>query len=190
MANLKKLHPTAFLSIAYVFLLPFLIGSCQPNHYRLFNYNNDDIEYVNLIEKTTHATDDLLSNCSAVWDKKQSVIVTSLVNIDDIQRSSTYGRMSSEIIASKMAQKGYNVKEVKLTQSDIFVQQNKGEFALSRELKEIAHKHDIQSLVVGTYALGYQKVHISLRVVRTHDNRIICAYPYEINQGKNMNLWR
>ena len=151
------------------------------------DFNNN--KQIDLIEKTKKATDTLLNSCNVSLDNKNSIIVTSLVNINNIQESSTHGRMSSEIVASRMAQKGYYVKEIKLTQSKIFVRQREGEFALSRKIKEIASKHNIDALVVGTYAVGRQKVRISLRLVLTEDNRIACAHSYAVEHFNDKNFW-
>lgn len=176
------------LILLVVTLLVSLIGCHGQYEYQWpdFKDNEGPIE---LIEKTKKATDVLLNNCNVPLDDGSSIIVTSLVNIDNIQESSTYGRMSSEIIASRMAQKGYYVKEVKLTQSKIFVRQREGEFALSRQLKEIANKHNIDGMVVGTYAVGRQNVQVSMRLVLTEDNRIACAHSYALEHFNDTNSW-
>lgn len=146
-------------------------------------------ESVDLIEKTNAATDELLDDCSIFLNQDKAIIVTSLVNIDDIQKSSTYGRMSGEIVASRMSQKKYNVKEVKFSQSNVFVRKHEGELALSRQIKEIAHNHDVQAIVVGTYAIGQEKVHVSLRLVRTEDSRIGCAHCYSLPHAGDSGVW-
>ena len=174
-----------------VTLLLSIVGCHGQYEYQWPESNNkkNHKKNIELIKKTKKATDVLLDSCNVSLNDKNSIIVTSLVNINNIQNSSTYGRMSSEIVASRMAQKGYYVKEIKLTQSKIFVRQNEGEFALSRRLKEIANKHDIDALVVGTYAVGRQKVRISLRLVLTEDNRIACAHSYSVEHIKDTNFW-
>jgi len=181
------------LVLLVVTLLVSVIGCHGQYEYQWPDFNDKENkkheESIDLIKKTKESTDVLLDSCNVSLDDKNSIIVTSLVNIDSIQKSSTYGRMSSEIIASRIAQKGYYVKEVKLTQSKIFVRQHKGEFALSRKLKEIADKHNIDALVVGTYAVGRQKVRISIRVVLTEDNRIACAHSYALEHLNDTNSW-
>jgi len=47
-------------------------------------------------------------------DKSAPIVVATLVNIDNLEQSSTLGRTVSEQVASKLANMGYTVKEVKL----------------------------------------------------------------------------
>lgn len=151
-----------------------------------------------IVEATERATDNLLGQCNIFMDQKEPIIVTSLVNIDDVRKSSTLGRMSSEIIANRLSQHGYQVREVKMGHN-IFVSELEGEFILSRELHEIARKHDVQGFIVGTYAAGsYAARHqtrfldtkalISLRFVDT-DNNIACSYNYVV-RDTDLEMWK
>ncbi|WP_052507603.1 FlgO family outer membrane protein [Desulfonatronovibrio magnus] len=139
------------------------------------------------------AVDRLLGNCRFVIDEDKPFIVTSLVDIDHMGKSSTLGRMSSEIIAGRLAQHGLKVREVKMSQSQIFVSEDQGEFILSRNLQEIGARHDVQGFVVGTYAIGqYHRydvdVYISLRFVNI-DNIIACSENYVL-PGTDPQLWQ
>lgn len=139
------------------------------------------------------AADNLLDNCQLPIDQSGPIIVTSLVDIDQMGKSSTLGRMSSEIIASRLAQHQLKVREVKMSQSDIFVSQEEGEFILSRNLREIGEKHQVQGFVVGTYAIGrYNRydvdVYISIRFVNT-DNIITCSENYVL-ANTDPELWK
>ncbi len=139
------------------------------------------------------AADNLLKNCQLPIDQNKPIIVTSLVDIDQMGKSSTLGRMSSELIASRLAQHQIKVREVKMSQSDIFVSQKEGEFILSRNLREIGEKHQVQGFVVGTYAIGqYNRydvdVYISIRFVNT-ENIITCSENYVL-ANTDPELWK
>jgi len=147
----------------------------------------------NLITINEEAADELLGSCNVPIDQNETVIVTSIVNIDDMHRSSTLGRMSSEMIANRLAQHGYSVREIKMGRN-IFVSEAEGEFILSRELHEIGEKHDVQGFIVGTYAKGETRqfanteVFVSLRYVGI-DNIIRCSHNYIVSDT-DLSMWQ
>jgi len=110
------------------------------------------------------------------------IIVASFVNVSDLTKSSAFGRIMSEQVGSRFAQKGYKVIEMKLRQNSIFVdQENKGEFLLSRNIKDISVAHEAAVVVVGTYAQGYDKVYVSARMVNPIDSVIMSSCDYELD---------
>lgn len=148
----------------------------------------------NIRTKNIKAVDDMINNCNIVLDKNRAIIVTALVSIDDLTKSSTLGRMSAEIIANRLAQHGYNVKEIKMNKNSIYIRKKEGEFVLSRKIKEVANKYDVQGIVVGTYAYGgkyYNQdvVNICLRIVEPVTNRIGCSKCYSI-KGYSKEKWQ
>lgn len=147
-----------------------------------------------IVDANTEATDKLLGACNVFIDYHEPIIVTSLVDIDNMRKSSTLGRMSSEMIANRLAQHGYQVREVKMG-DNIFVSDSQGEFILSRDLQQIGKKHEVQGFVVGTYAVSDMRqryfdpqVSVSLRFVDT-DNNLGCTHNYVIN-NTDLKLWQ
>ncbi|MFC1591883.1 FlgO family outer membrane protein [Thermodesulfobacteriota bacterium] len=108
------------------------------------------------------------------------VLVSTFVSIDDLSQSSTFGRVSSEQIASRLAQRGYRVIDLKLRDESALIKKRQGEFFLSRDLKHISLEHNAQAVLVGTYAVGQQVIHVSARVVRTNDNSLLASDDYNI----------
>jgi TolB-like protein len=64
---------------------------------------------------------------------------------------------------------------MKLRQNSIFISEGKGEFMLSRDLREISRTHGASAVVVGTYADGGDRMYVSARIVRPADNVVIAA---------------
>ena len=144
---------------------------------------------INLRTETIEAVDELLNNCINTLSKTRPVIVASLVSVDDIHQSSTFGRMSAEIIANRFSQLGFPVKELKMNQNQIYIKRRQGEFILSRDIQDIATKHNVQAVVVGTYAVGkagYRDIHICLKIVDPVSNIIGCSKCY-ISKSHEMN---
>ena len=183
-------------TILLVIALSYGLAACAPpSSYerQKTKWTSDRLLTTSIIEINQQAADNLLSNCNIFIDNQESIIVTSLVNINDMKKSSTMGRMSSEIIANRLAQHGYKVHEVKMGQN-LFVGESQGEFILSRELQEIGKEHDVQGFIVGTYGISERRhahvneVLISLRLVDA-DNIIGCSYNYVV-RNTDLNLWR
>lgn len=108
------------------------------------------------------------------------MLAASFVNINNLNESSPLGRVISEQIASRLVQHRFKILEMKLRQNSIYIKEGKGEFLLSREIKEISASHDSDYVIVGTYAVAEKGVYVSARIVNTADNVIISAYNYQI----------
>jgi len=146
----------------------------------------------NLISTSYKATDKLLKGVRDIHHleprhdgvyTKQPMLVTSFVNIDNVQQSSTLGRVIGEQIGSRLAQHGYKVIEMKMRTSNVFVQELTGELLLSRELREISLQHDAYAVVVGTYGAGKESVYVTAKLVRAKDSVILSSYDYNLLIG-------
>lgn len=131
--------------------------------------------WTDLVGASYYLADTLERNLSEAISPAEPLMVASFVNVDRLQESSTTGRILAEQVASRFVQNGYRVKEIKLRQASVFVRQEKGEFLLSRDLKEIGRTHQATNVIVGTYAQGYNRVYVSAKVVRTDDSVVVAA---------------
>lgn len=126
-----------------------------------------------------NAVDSLLRKLPVELPKDSPILVASFVNLDDLTESSTFGRVVSEQVASRLKQKGYTTIEMKL-RTTVFIKKGSGEFLLSRELSNIGSKHRAQVAVVGSYAAARDRVYLTVRVVNVSDSRILSAYDYHL----------
>ena len=149
-----------------------------------------EVKDVNLVTASYRAADALLKNTREIdLYPNKALLVASFVDVDNVQLSSTFGRMIAEQIGSRVAQRGYKVIEVKLRTQSIFVKgtenPNEGEFLLSRELQDISLQHDAHAVIVGTYAKGPEVVYVTAKLIRTRDSTILGSYDYSLPVGKN-----
>lgn len=117
-------------------------------------------------------------------DAQTPLLVASFVDIDNLLRSSTFGRMSSELFAASLTQRGYHVVEVKL-RDQLFIQHN-GEFMLSRKLKDISSQHQVESVVIGTYATGIDYVYVTVKLINIQTSEVERAWKYRIPRTDEM----
>lgn len=149
-----------------------------------------EIRDADLVKTSYQAADALVKNAPQLQlYQSRPILVASFVDIDDVQRSSTFGRMIAEQVGSRLAQHGYKVIEVKVRTDTIFTKGNayssEGEYLLSRELQDISRHHDAYALVAGTYGAGKEVVYVTTKLIRAQDNIIMSSYDYSLPVGDN-----
>ncbi|OHB82570.1 MAG: hypothetical protein A2Z38_08610 [Planctomycetes bacterium RBG_19FT_COMBO_48_8] len=125
------------------------------------------------------AADALLNAIRPKLSKDSPILVASFVNIDALDESSTFGRVTAEQFASRFKQRNYTTIEMKL-RTNVFIREGSGELLLSREVAEISSKHRAQAVVVGTYAVASKRVYLTARVINVSDGRVLSSYDYDI----------
>jgi len=157
------------------------------------NQSRTEIADVDLVEASYVAADSLINEAQqhseenlkmAQFDPYKIILVASFVNIDDVQTSSTFGRIIAEQIGSRVSQRGYKVVEMKL-RGNVFVQEQTGELLLSREILEISLNHDAHAVIVGTYAESKHVVYVTTKLIRASDAVILSSHDYSVPVGPN-----
>lgn len=108
-----------------------------------------------------------------------TMIAATLANIDDLNSSSSFGRIASQQIVSEFTARGYTVVDV-LLRNNIYVDASEGEFLLSREIANIRADHKADVVLAGTYAVGNRQVFITAKLIRTTDGVILASHDYSI----------
>ncbi len=140
---------------------------------------------VNLVAVVNSVGSSLIKNTADEIPKDKAILATSFVNIDDLQRSSTFGRLIGDSIAGDLVGKGYEVIEVRLRNS-LFMQPRIGEFMLSRELMNVGAAHDAQAVLVGTYAVGGDYVYVNARLVSVADSRVLSSHDFRLPLNRDI----
>lgn len=169
------------LGLLLILTLSMTLGGC-------FGLKTRDVD---LVDANHDAVDALLKRVKK--DKflrydlvpSKPIIVTSFVNIDDVTRSSTFGRMAGEQVGSRLAQHGYKVVELKLRNDSVFIEKRGGEFILSREVRDLSVEHDAQAVFVGTYARAAERAYITMKALRADDGTILGSHDYSVPLGPN-----
>jgi len=169
-------------SYILVFIIAIALMGCsqaQPKP----NFKNAEVD---LVYVSYNMVNKLENNLKAPISPEEPIIVASFVDVNNLQQSSTFGRIMAEQVGSRFAQKGYKVIEMKLRQKSIFVEKGKGEFLLSRDIKDISQDHNASAVIVGTYGSSSDKIYISLRIIDPKDSTILASYDYGIPAGRRL----
>ena len=129
------------------------------------------------------AADSLIAQIEQTLPPGTQFIAATLVNINHLDNSSPLGRLITEQIASRFAQNNLNVLEVKL-RNELYMKRNEGELMLTREVREIARKHNAKAIITGTFTDGYDRVFVNIKVIDFASNVVVGAVDYTLERDE------
>lgn len=107
------------------------------------------------------------------------LVVASLSDVQNLDRSSPFGNIAAEMIRSRLVQRGMTVSEVRL-RTAMRLSPTQGELMLSREARMLARSPGAAAILTGTYAVGDRNVWVSLKLISRADSRVIAAADYAL----------
>lgn len=115
--------------------------------------------------------------------KGRPIVVTTIVSIDDLKTSSTFGRLVSELVANRFAQRGYLIRDVRYTRA-LEINET-GELVLSRTAMEVLKPINAQAVLAGTYAVAGQKIYVNLRLINADNGELLSSADVVVNLDSN-----
>ena len=142
-----------------------------------------------LLYMNTQAADSLQSVMAGRLNKSSPILVSVMANLNNLQQSSAFGRLSMQQIASRIDQYGYRIIDVRMRQ-DMAIIPMQGEFMLSRQVAQLMKaEYNAQAVIVGSYTATSSNVYCSVRVIRLDDSAVLAAYEYYLpNSGEVRSL--
>lgn len=137
------------------------------------------------IQTNYAAANSLIAQAQTKLSKTQPIIVATLVNIDDLNNSSTFGRLSSEQISARFSQSNFTMIEMKF-RGYVYMKQDQGELLLTREIRDVAQNHNAQAVIVGTYALSKDTVFVNLKLIQPNTNVVMAVHDYTFPLDSNL----
>lgn len=178
------MHRSSARHLFYGILLFVLCGCSQLNGTRLEPVLGGDIDLVALGDEVA---DHLLRQPVpplVPHQQDQPILVTTLVNNDNLDESSSFGRTFQNNIAAGFVNRGYAVKEIKLRRN-MLVEKRQGEFMLTRDVEEMAGKQKAQAIVVGTYTMVNRIMYLSVRLVAPSNQAIRGVFEEKLYLDEN-----
>jgi len=143
-----------------------------------------------LVATAYHAVDQLLQSNfrhrNPALHRDEAIIVTTLVDLNRLHRSSPLGRLLAEHMAARFTQAGYTVIEARL-QEDLLYRQRDGEFVLSRIADHLRASYPVATLNLGTYSVAADKVYVTIKLVK-ENSIVIGSHSFTLPLGKNTRL--
>jgi len=172
--------------IAGLLSAALLAGCSTPMEKRQQEISLKYISEGNLIGDNYRAADTLITQVRSRLSTDKPILVATVVRIDDLYASSTFGRVTSENISSRLTQAGYKVVEMKFGNS-VYMKRNEGELVLTREINSIAKNYDAQAVLVGSYGIGTDSVFINIKLVQPGSNNLVVgSHDYSVQKNREI----
>lgn len=104
----------------------------------------------------------------------QTLAISSIVNLDQLDKTDGFGRQLSESMYSAFDSRGVHLVEPRLTGHLTMVPAS-GEFALSRDAADLVKKMNITYMLVGSYQPSRSGIHVNVRIIRLSDRAVVSA---------------
>lgn len=114
------------------------------------------------------------------------LIFTSLVDLDNLEQSSRFGRTVSEALATQLFRRGFAVEELRKSEA-VMIRDATGELVLTRQLARLARQHEAHALVAGTYSLTPNTVIVNVRLLDTASQAVLSVAGIEIQRSRTIN---
>jgi len=114
----------------------------------------------------------------------KNIIVTSMVDVNNLRQSSDFGRLYSESMMTNFKRMGWNV--IDFRGKNLFVQVKSGEFYLDRsKVKDVPS----DSLIyVGTYSEYKDGLLLNMRLLELKTNKVVTASNVQLNDASSLAL--
>lgn len=138
-----------------------------------------------LLAVAQKAADELHEQLKKAVKLPGPLVCATLVNINNLETSSAFGRTITEQISAGLTRNGFQIVEVKY-RNGVYVKRSEGELALSREIKELAATSSAQGVVAGTYSVGKDLVFVNLKVIRQNESTVLASYSFALPLDSNI----
>ena len=172
---MKYMIRSILVAIGCLFMLGAVSGCSDLNGTRLEPVLGNEVNLVRLGDKVAET---LIKQTKPLLSQNRHdgpIMVTTLVNNDNLDATSSFGRTFQNNIAAGFVSRGYSVREINL-RNEVQIVPHKGDFILTRDMKNLAYKQRAKAVVVGTYTMANRVMYLSVRLVNPVDQGILAAY--------------
>jgi len=132
-----------------------------------------------------NAADQLIENSAAALSPAKPILITTMVDSGDLTRTTALGRLISEQMASRLANAGYTVHELKLGPA-LRIREGTGELILTRDVRELSRVAGAQAIIAGTYTVANSRVFVNAKLVQAVDGRMLSAADFEMPKSRDV----
>lgn len=115
-----------------------------------------------------------------------SLMLTTMVKVDNLYETSRFGRTFTESLATRLFRHGFGVVEIRKA-SEVLVKDNSGELMLTRDARLLAKQQRVHGIVVGTYSLTPRTVILNVRILDAASQDVLSVAGVEIQRSANIN---
>ena len=127
----------------------------------------------------TYRAVDLLLAGAPDMGANTPLVVASIADVRDVETTSPLGNIVADMVRTRLVQDGHVATELRLRNAVSF-NKKEGEFMLSRNRHALMPPPSAAAIVTGTYAMGFEKVYVSLKLVSASDAHIIAGADFAV----------
>jgi len=124
----------------------------------------------------------LFANSPGLLSEGYTFSVSTFVNLDNLYKTSSLGRYIGEQLIGELQRVGLDVLDIRKS-TNIMIEEDFGEYGLSRDMKELKLAHPSQAMVVGTYSVTEDQLLINARILRNIDALVLSSAHLIIDQN-------
>ncbi|OYV36146.1 MAG: hypothetical protein B7Z80_16425 [Rhodospirillales bacterium 20-64-7] len=158
----------------YPLLLALAVTACAPAYDPTAPSVVAAAQQHQLDQQTYTAVDNMLDRAPDLLGNKGPLVVGSVEDIHDVNSSTPFGNIISEMVRTRLVQHGLRVTEMRV-RSSVLLERTSGEMLLSRDKRALLPAPVAADIVTGTYAVGSSKVYVSLKIINPSDGHIKAA---------------
>jgi hypothetical protein len=128
----------------------------------------------------TYRAVDLLLSEAPELNGGATLVVSSIAEVTNLDHSSAMGNIVADMIRTRLVQQGHTTSEFRLRNALTF-NHGEGEFLLSRNRRALMGSPNAAAIVTGTYAVSFDKVYISLKLVAASNARILSGADFVVS---------
>lgn len=172
----------AILLTGALVFFAFSCGGCVcPNRITAFEHPDD--KDADLIRTTYNAVDCLQKmQRFPLVDPNRRILVADVVNLDNLDSTSAFGRLVAELLSARLTHRGYSVVHTTVRRGSVVITPD-GEFLLSRDMKVLAENYNAMAVLVSTYTIASDKVYLSVKLVNVPTCEMVAAVDYAMPLG-------
>lgn len=133
-----------------------------------------------------HLASQLEANMRQHVGKGSGLLLTTMVNIDDLYQTSRFGRTLTEALSTRMFRHGFGVVEVRKS-GELMIKSKSGELMLSRDAAILAKELEVAAIVTGTYSLTPNSVIVNVKMLGVDSQEVLSVAGIEIQRSPNIN---
>ncbi len=127
----------------------------------------------------TYRAVDLMLAAAPEVSGNTPLVVASLSNAKNLEKSSALGNIVADMIRTRLAQTGHKTAEVRLRNA-MSMRNGAGEFILSRNRATLMSAPTAAAVVTGTYATSYEKLYVSIKLISATDAHILAGADFVV----------
>ncbi|MBF0187123.1 MAG: hypothetical protein HQL50_04275 [Magnetococcales bacterium] len=132
---------------------------------------------VDIVEVSRRIADSLVAELlknHPSFQRRKPILVTSFVDLNNLDSSSKLGLLMAEQISARMTQQRFTVVESRM-RNNLAIRSRQGEFILSRDTEKIAAENKAYAVIVGNYSYSQGLLYTTSKIIQIRNRHSLAS---------------